>query len=430
MASRPEKKLIGSAAVSTHYLEQPPESAVLVQAKDNADTKPRGFLASLLARGVRGRRAEVGKRSVQHPGDVTARGSNQPPPSGLPLADEVSASVSRDSAARGHIPRDLQITRGLQIASSTGNLGHSQRGERTAAVSKDGRGVGSGLKRDGVKTVTTAECNVYDESTRHPKGTASGEEQVSLANGAASGKRRISPDSSSLNMACTGKVTNARDSDNFAALLLGQQFPHEAILKRRVSKERQSVETELDFLRGKTRHEERGAKNGTNPTPVLLTSSKLWEGWGDGVESFIDFERDPKLEVPLDPHLPSQCEFESDSDLEVPWESQVSSQLDFERGPRENRPPDSDRIYEVLVDRQGPETCTPVTVTSEIPPPISTSNEQSSRAFDAERMSQASGDESAPASSPTSSAVTSLPPESAVNPTRVSASTQTEVSMK
>ncbi|KAL8588516.1 hypothetical protein ACOMHN_043865 [Nucella lapillus] len=51
-------------------------------------------------------------------------------------------------------------------------------------------------------------------------------------------------------------------------------------------------------------HKAQGGKDQT------LLPRKSWEGICDGVDAFIDFERDPNLEVPLDCHLSAQFDFE------------------------------------------------------------------------------------------------------------------------
>ena len=535
-ASRPEKKLIGWTTEPTrrHGEQQPPpltppeSNSVPTQAK--VHSKPRGFLASLLGRGSRGRRAENKKKPVGYSSNnatVTPLKDPNLPPSGFPSA-EVAATASmsrRDFAARGHVSLEPGVqTRGLGTGSAVGDQRYSRNGEPAAVVnSHGGGGLGSGSKyNSGVDALTITESSVHGEATRLHKGAPASSSAAgyvaSLTRDVESGKRKTLPASTDLNLTVTGTVPNPRDdTEQFATVPEQQQLPHETAPTSRMSdkEHRDNAGTELDFLRGKAKHKEPEAKTSAKPPPVPSTARrKVWEGWGDGVDAFIDFERDPNVEVPLDPHLSAQLDFERDPNLEVPLDPHLSSQLGFERepnieapllstpssqlgferhpnaegpsseshlsaqldvehdtnlegtftSPRRSSQPDfehglnlevppldshvsqrpdserepgesgplqdSDRIYEVLVKQQVPETCASVAPTSELASlPISTSRKPQSRAADAERVTQSSRDEAALERSPASSdAVTPHPLKCAGSEARVSASTQTLVS--
>ena len=360
-ASRPEKKLIGWTTEPTRRHGQqpppppPPESnSVPTQAK--VHSKPRGFLASLLGRGGRGRRAENKKKSVGHSSNnVTVTSLKDPnlPPSGFPSAEVVAtASMSRrDFAALGHVNLAPGVqTRGLGTGSAIGDLRYSRNGESAAVVnSHGGGGLGSGSKyNSGVDALTISESSVHGEATRRHKGAPASSSAAaagyvaSLTRDVESGKQKIPPASNDLNLASTGTVPNPRDDiEQFAPVPEQQQLPHEAASIRRMSDKEHpdNAGTELDFLRGKAELKELEAKTSAKPPPVPSTARrKVWEGWGDGVDAFIDFERDPNLEVPLDPHLSAQLDFERDPNLEVPLDPHLSSQLGFEREPKIDAP--------------------------------------------------------------------------------------------
>ena len=250
----------------------------------------------------------------------------------------------RDFAARGHVSLAPGVqSHGLGTGSAVGDLRYSRNGESSA--SHGGGGLGSGSKyNSGVDALTITESSVHGEATRRHKGTPASSAAgyvASLTLDVESGKHTIPPASNDLNLAVTGTVPNPRDDTEQFATVAEQQLPHEAALISRMSSKEHpdNAGTELDFLRGKAKHKEPEAKTSAKPPPVPSTARrKVWDGWGDGVDAFIDFERDPNLEVPLDPHLSAQLDFERDPNLEVPLDPNLSSQLGFESEPNIEAP--------------------------------------------------------------------------------------------